>query len=334
MTNDHLTKLTSSEASFLWVSYIKDSMSICIFQHFLTHIEDEEIKSLLSLSMSYSLEHVQEIQHTLELENIPVPDGFNEHDVKLNSPRLYTDPFYLRFLEQFGKNGLKSYSLALSNSYRDDVRGFFSKCINQTSNLFNQAVQLMLEKGMTILPLLSEAPEKVQYVIKQGFLAGWFGSKHSLTALEVAALHQNAQANAVGKALFTGFTQTAETKDARDYFKRGLEIAVKHIDIFHSILSQENLPFSDIKDNQVTASTTQIFSDKLAMYCIAVLNENGMRNYGTAFSLCQRRDLTNSFNRLALESSLYAEDGLHLQIKHNWVEHQPMPSSDGKSILP
>ncbi|MGP4108925.1 DUF3231 family protein [Virgibacillus sp. L01] len=175
-------------------------------------------------------------------------------------------------------------------------------------------------------------PKKVDFVNKQSFLTGWFGRRKPLLAVEIADLYHNLQTNAIGKALITGFAQTAETEDARDYLKRGKEISNKHIKIFTSILTEEDIPVPRNWDEDVLDSTEAAFSDKLMMFHISLLSSSGIGNYGGAISTSTRRDLATHFSRLLTEIAQYTEDGANLQIKHGWME-QPPQSVDNNDLI-
>ncbi|MEH7523918.1 DUF3231 family protein [Bacillus sp. JJ1503] len=57
-------------------------------------------------------------------EGIPVPLGFTEQDVNEKTPRLFSDEMMLHYIENMGAIGLKTYSDALLNSARHDIREF------------------------------------------------------------------------------------------------------------------------------------------------------------------------------------------------------------------
>ena len=58
----------------------------------------------------------------------------------------------------------------------------------------------MLKQGTYIKPPSISTPDKVDFVKKQHFLAGFFGQKRSLTSMEISHLFLNTQSNAIGKA--------------------------------------------------------------------------------------------------------------------------------------
>ena len=47
MVSEHRMELTASEIADLWTSYLNDSMAVCGIKYFLTHIENDDIRSVL-----------------------------------------------------------------------------------------------------------------------------------------------------------------------------------------------------------------------------------------------------------------------------------------------
>jgi hypothetical protein len=89
--NQKRIKLTSAELSYLWNTYLADGMSVCVFKYFLQHIEDVEIKTLVSHALDLSQQHLEIIRGIFTDEDIKVPEGFTEKDVRLNAKRLFSD---------------------------------------------------------------------------------------------------------------------------------------------------------------------------------------------------------------------------------------------------
>ncbi|MGM0901157.1 MAG: DUF3231 family protein [Bacillota bacterium] len=102
----HNIKLTSSEVANLWSNYIGDSMSICVFKHFLAHVDDTEIKTILEHAIDLSHQHIETVKGIFLEEGIPVPRGFTDEDVNEKAARLFEDPFYLYYVKNMTKGGL------------------------------------------------------------------------------------------------------------------------------------------------------------------------------------------------------------------------------------
>ncbi|MEK4870042.1 MULTISPECIES: DUF3231 family protein [Bacillaceae] len=239
--NDHNVELTASEISQLWISYQNDSMAICGIEYFLANCEDEQIRSVLGYALEISKAHVKKVTKIFNNENYPVPQGFTEHDVNLDAPRLFSDKLYLEYMTNMANFGLTSYGLAVSLAERTDIIEYYNECLNETQDLHNSAKELAKEKGIYVRAPHIAKPEQIEFVKKQSFLAGWFGDRRSLLGIEIANLVYNAKRNALLQAIITGFSQVAKSKEVRKYFERGREIAGKQLEIFTSILHDDYL---------------------------------------------------------------------------------------------
>lgn len=73
MEKEQNIRLTSSEIAALHENYLGDSMSICVFKHFLATIEDLEIKPLIKHALDIATQHVETIKEIFTRENIAIP---------------------------------------------------------------------------------------------------------------------------------------------------------------------------------------------------------------------------------------------------------------------
>jgi hypothetical protein len=322
-THDHVL-LTSSELTYMWTTYLADSMASCVFQHFLTHIEDEEIKALIRFAKQLSDEHVQVIHDIFTREKIQVPQGFTKKDINRKAKRLFSDVFYLNYLKNMLKGGLITYGRVLQNVYRPDILTFFNTCLMQSIDLNTRATQLLLEKGLSVRPPTIPYPEKVEFVHKQSFLLEGLGRREALTGAEVNNLFSNIQTNYMGSALATAFCQVAKDSNVRKYFQRGKKIALKHVEVLSSYLKMDSLPVPGTCDQQVTESKEPPFSDKLMMFHFTLMIYAGIGNYGVSISESQRSDLIADYARINLEVLKYSEDGANLMVSEKWLEQPPL----------
>lgn len=325
ITNEHQVGLTSGEISNLWISYMNGSMAACIITYFLEKVEDPSIKTILEYAYSLTQKNDSRIKQFFTEEHYPFPKGFSDGDVNPKAPRLYSDSFFLVYLANMGKFGLTANSLSLSTSSRSDIRTFFSECLADMTNLFNKSTDLMLEKGLHIRPPYIPIPGTVETVLDQNFMGNFLniGTERPLLAVEISNLIFNLHRNTVGKALIIGFSQVAKSKEVRQFFDRGRDIAKKHIDVFSSVLSKEDLPVPMTWDAEVTACTESPFSDKLMMFHITLLIASGIGQYGIAASCSPRADLATMYFRLAGEIGHYSDDGANIMIKNGWMEKPP-----------
>lgn len=332
--NDHKdhADLTSGEIASLWNLYEYETIVKCGVLFFLQHVEDEQIEELLQISLETSNERIQKIEEILTVEGYPIPKGFKDADVNLKAPRLFSDVLYLEFLLKILKFELLSYSMGLMEAVKLNIMEFYSETLKVIQENEIQTKELAKKKGIYIRSPRVPTPTQVEFVKKESFLAGWFGSKRPLLAMEISHLVFHAKRNALGQAVITAFSQVAKSKEVRRYFARGREISGKHLDIFTSILHDEYLPNATVLlTSEVTDSTEAPFSDKLMMTFITILITMGIAGYGSALSMSPRRDLGVMYTRLMGEIALYAEDGAEILIQNGWLEQPPM-AADRKGL--
>lgn len=317
-------ELTSAEIASLWGNYQSDSMAIQTISYTLSQVEDEDIRSVLEFALSLSQQHVQFIQNLFTNEQIVVPNGFSAQDVNLNAPRLYTDDFFLFYIQNLGKLGMATYAMALSNAARSDIVQYFKQNLSTSADLLDQATQVKLTKGIFSRAPYIPKPKMVEYINDQQYLSGgWFSDKRPLNAIEITNLYYNIERNTIGAALIMGFSQVAQSPEVRKYMARGRDIAEKHVEILSKIMHNDHLSTPSTWDAQPTDSTDTPFSDKLMMFHILSMNSSGIGQYGAAIGSSQRADLITTYTRLTAEIAKYIEDGANLMIKNGWMEKPP-----------
>jgi hypothetical protein len=331
METEHNVRLTAAEHSQIWASYQSESMVVCVLSYFLEKVEDTQIRSVIEYGLELSQSHVDKLTSIFKEENIPVPHGFTEEDVNAHAPRLFSDSFFISYIQQMGKLGLNSNSMAVALSARQDIHAFFSECLIEYTKLHKRAVDVSLSKGLYVRSPYLPKPDKVDFVTKQTFLTGWFGDRRPLLSLEVTHLFDNAQRNALGSATLMGFSQVARSKQVGQYMVRGKEIASKHVEIFGSILREDDLPVPMASGWDVMDSTVSPFSDKLMMFHTTSLIAIGMAYYGASLSTSVRRDLSVHYSRLIQEVGKYSEDGANVMIENGWME-QPPQTADREAL--
>ena len=265
-------RLTSAEISYLWSSYISDTMSICVFNYFQLHIKDQAIKVLVEHALDLSKQHITTIEGIFNDEGIPIPKAFTEEDVNLKSEQLFSDIFCLYYLKNMVTIGLSNASVTLPYICRDDILSFNTKTLYSTIELNNEITQVFVEKGVSIRSPFVPYPPDVEFVHKQSFILEMLG-KRPLTALEATCLFTNSLTNRIGICISAAFAQVATSKDVKQYFLRGKEISLKHVKVFSDYLEKQSLPITlPLAINQdVTNSTESPFSEKLLMYHFLIM---------------------------------------------------------------
>jgi hypothetical protein len=319
-TNVHLT---APEMSGLWTQYINDTLAVCVNTYFLEKVEDEEVRPIIEWTLDTAKENVSIMQELFRREDFPIPIGFTEQDVNPNSPRLFTDTFFLTYLRQMSMFAMIASSAALGLVTRPDTVALHKRVYQKGVELQDKTRDLMLKQGTYVKPPSISTPNKVDFVKKQHFLAGFFGDKRSITSVEISHLFLNTQTNAIGKALITGFAQIAQKEEVKQFLLRGKELSQKYVNTFNDFLIREDLPAPMSGDSGVLNTTDYIFSDKLIMYNVSAMIAAGIGNFGMALAASPRRDLGLKYMSLIPEVALYAEDGANIMIKHGWIEEPP-----------
>lgn len=316
-------RLTCTEIAELYTTYISDSASKCMLKYYLNTVKDGDIHTVVEFALNLSEKHLKSIEDIFNTVSHPIPYGFNDTDVNIHSKPLFIDTFILRYIKHMSALGLKSYSEAILVSAREDVRNFFTDCIQSALELSNKADDLLLSKGLYIRSPYMDIPTKIEFVEKQSYLHGLLGDTRPLNALEITQIFINLETNILGKAFAIGLSQIAESKRVKDYILRGKGISEKHISVFSDILKKEGLPYPTPYDAEVLSTTEHIFSDRLIIFHIGVLGGFSMLLYGNALVKSMRSDISISFARLSAEIGQYGKDGIDIMLDNKWLEKMP-----------
>lgn len=322
--NNHKNKCTSVEIGSLWMTYMESSLSQRVLQYFVEKVTDQDIQQVTEYSLKLSGQYLHSIEDIFMSENYPVPQGFTENDVNIDSPRLFSDTFCLIYVKHMANFGLKNY--ATSYSYSSDKRtlNFFEEALSTTTKLQNKATTLMLNKGVYSYAPYFPYPENPSFIQDTSYMnTGIFKKNRPLNATEMRLLYANTITNILGSYLLLGFSQVTDSQEIKDHMLKGKTISDKHRDALDQKIRNENLDPPSFPFFEVTNSTTSPFSNKLMMGHVTFLGGLGVGNYGLATGQAQRADLTALFGRLMAEAGRYSKDSAALAIKNKWLEQPP-----------
>ena len=184
-------QLTAPEMAALWTQYINDTQAVCTISYFLETVEDEEVRPIIEWTLDTAKENVSIMKELFQKTDFPIPIGFTEQDVNLKAPKLFTDTFYLAYLKQMSMFAMTASSSALGLVTRPDTVAFHKRVYQKGVELQDKVRDLMLKQGTYVKPPYISTPERVDFVNKQHFLAGFFGKKRSITAVEISHLFLN-----------------------------------------------------------------------------------------------------------------------------------------------
>lgn len=332
MNNTHEMRLTSAEMTSLWSQYINDTASKLVITCYLNHVEDEDVRLVLQKALESATEHLDFLVDLFKKEDFPIPVGFTKKDINEDAPRLFSDPYYLFYLNHMSILGMTSGALAISTASRADLVIFLRKVTMDATDLHCLIKEITLQKGVHTRPPYIPMPKDVSFVTDQNYLGNMFGKQRVINSIEMTHIFTNIQTNTIGKSLMTAFAQVCNSNDLRQYILRGKEIAQKHISIFSKILQSNDIPAPSPWDTAITDSTLAPFSDKLMLFHVNAMIAAGIGNYGAAMASSPRKDIGLKYARLVTEISFYAEDGANLMIKNGWLEEPPQAPDRNKLI--
>ncbi len=320
----HKIDLTTPEMTALWTTYIQNTAIICFYQHFITYIQDAEIKPIVEEALQLTNNYINEIKDILIKDNFPIPKGFSEKDVNPSAPPLFTDLFSLSFVYRVGQMNVEYYAKTLTKVARSDVVQFLDNALSTTTQLYKKSLHLMLSKGIYDRPPKIPYPHKVEYIEKDpSLLQSLFGEKRSMNSMELGEIFYTIERNCIGLLLLFGLIQVTKDKEIKDYLIRGKQLAEKQIEIFNKVLKDEghigNIPVS----MEVTDSTESPFSNRLILFIISTTTTIGIQLLGYSMSVTLRKDITIHYVQLILEIMKYGEKGLDLLINRGWMEKPP-----------
>lgn len=325
-------ELTAAEIGHLFTTYLSITMSRCVLTYFIQTTNDTDIKSISETSLQITNTLIDRVKDIYKSVNHPIPQGFTDNDMNLKADKLFSDSFvlnYLRFNQQFS---LINYSNALAESARDDVRAFFSYCLDNTRELYNKVQDILLSKGLFIRPPTIPIPEQIGYVHKQSYLSGFFGDKRPINAVEIAHIYSAIETNLVGNTVSLAFAQVVKDERIKKQCIRGSVISQKHIKEFSKLLEKDYLNAPTSWNISISKSTESPFSDKLITFHMSTLSTFGLGRYGLSASQCIRKDIPLTFLQAGVEVTQYTKDWLDIMLDNSWLERTP-EAVDRKELI-
>lgn len=324
MTN-HTTEWSCAESSTLWTLYLNNSMSACVLRYFLETVEDKQIRTIIAKAYDVASSNENELKAVFWKEKYPLPLAFSENDINLKAPRLFSDTFQLAYVLQMAKIGMVTYGASLSAISRKDIRTLYTTFLQRTIEIFDMTTDLLLERGLYIKKPSTVIPDRAYLVEDKKYFSGInpLVNKRTLNTIEVTHLSMNIETNQIGMLLCTAFSQTAVSKEVREFMVKAKQMAHSHIKTFVDILLKDDIQAPMAADYSVTASHIPPFSDKLMMFHNSLMVAAGIGNYATASSASQRTDIAMKYEKLSSESALLAKSGADIMVTNRWMEQPP-----------
>ncbi|WHY03260.1 DUF3231 family protein [Neobacillus sp. DY30] len=322
--DEHKLKLTSSEIGSLWGEYVNGTAVDVVNRYMYSIIEDEAIKTIFNEAIKTFEDQKKKIITFFESEGFPVPIGFNESDLFLGKQRLFSDAFCLNYLHIMTLHGLLGHTTAFSISVRKDLRDFYDSCNNDAKKMYNQTIDLLLDKGLFQRDPLFYAYEHPQFISSTDFKDGFFGKGRTLAATEIISISFNLKKSIMAKTLSIAFSQVAESKEVRKFLSESEKTADDQIKALAKILQADNLPVPKSLETEVSISTDSPFSDKLLMYHMGFMFQAAQTYHGAGLATAMRTDLVATYEATIIQNLLVTKNWFNVMVKNNWLEQPPL----------
>ncbi|MED4206944.1 DUF3231 family protein [Neobacillus mesonae] len=316
--------LTATEVSSLWSSYLKSSMELRILEYFYVSSENHEIKQVTEKMLNHSKKNINELKEIFIKENLSVPLGFTDEDVRVEAPKVFSDTFILYFCFDLTNLSLNTYPMAISDCTKNDVRDHFQVNIEFALTIQNEIVNLMLLLGVYLRPPQVQIDSNVEFADNLFYLNGFFGGSRPVNAPEIANLSRIIHRAQFSKMIFVTFSQLAKEKELKKHFSKGRDGIQKVLDSLQEVLEKENIPISASGDYKISNVEMSPFSDKLMLFfintCLGIFCF-AMISQATTSSL--RTDIVSKLEEIAEDMKKYYGKSLLLAIKEKWFEQPP-----------
>lgn len=329
--NAESKRLTSPEITSLCAQYQQDTLAACVAKHVLATVTDAEIRSLFAFSLELSKKHIKLLTAIFHAEHFPLPNGFTDEDVDLHAPPLFTDSFWLKYLHDMTIHGLSGYGISFSVSVRRDLRDYYHQCNLDAMEIYNRSLDLLLAKNLYVPAPYFLNPKKQEPITDLSYALDFVGKQRLLNTTEAGNIYFNLRKSMATKALLITFKQVSKRKDVRKVMETGLDVAHKHIELYSSIMHEENLHTPPLLDNEITTSTHAPFSEKLMTFHAGAMFKVAITYYATAMTTSMRLDIVGHCEACILRDLKVAGRCSEVMIKNGWIE-KPPEASDRKQM--
>jgi spore coat protein CotF len=316
--------LTSTEISNIWSSYLKSSMELRFFQYFQATAEDPEVINIVEKLVDFSQKSLKDLKAIFIKENLTIPLGFTEKDVRLDADRVFSDTFILYICHDITMLSLSTYPSAFPDCTRKDIRNLFQNAIEFTIKIQNELTELMLSQGIYLKSPQVALDHTVDLVDEMKYLNGLFGGSRPVNAAEIANLSRVIHRARFSKMILVTFSKLASHKDVKQHFSKGRDALEKVLETLGDVFEKENIPYSASGDYNFFEVRSSPFSDKLmlffvntclGMFCFMMINQ--------ALTSSLRTDIVAKFTMISNQMKRFYGKGLLLTITEKWLEQPP-----------
>ncbi|WP_180994396.1 DUF3231 family protein [Bacillus sp. Marseille-P3661] len=316
--------LTPAEISNLWESYVTNTMGVWVSRHFIANTQDQGVNSMLKYTEEIAFKEAEQSKKFLLEASQALPQPFDVNDVNINAKPLFSDNYVILLKYGLAQAALTVYSLSLNTSTHEDIRAFYKMCLENSAELLNQCVNLMVNKGLHHPEIHIPTPDKIEKVDTKLFLSGLLSDTRPLNALEIGQIVYNYNATEIHKEFIRGSAQVTNSKELKDHYLRGVDIFDKQLEVLQKVLSKNGLPKLPTWETEVFDTTDSPFSERVMLYKHAALTSQAAARYGASLSGTTRKDIGGHFMRLMWQTIKYGEDTANLMIKYKFLDQLPL----------
>lgn len=151
----HNIPLSAAETSTLWTSYQKESMANCGLTQFLQHVEDEQIQSIIEYTLEISKDRIDKLTHFFHADGHPIPQGFTEHDINLDAPRLFSDKLMMFLVSVLSASGIGQYGVSMAASPRHDLGVHYTRLMAEIAHYAEDGANIMIDHSWMEQPSMA-----------------------------------------------------------------------------------------------------------------------------------------------------------------------------------
>lgn len=196
------SKLVSAGIQNLWSSFMGNSVAICFNKYALQIIEDPDIRKLYEFALQIAENGLQQVKVIFNALDFPHPIALNAADVNLNAPRLFSDNFFLYYINEMANHGLIGYALALSTSVGPQVRQININLLKAAAELYDISLELMQAKNIFDDFPQIPIPTKPEFAKKKSYLGSFFHEGRPLNIIEITSIYANLKKTILNKLKF------------------------------------------------------------------------------------------------------------------------------------
>ncbi|MDR3602315.1 MAG: DUF3231 family protein [Desulfosporosinus sp.] len=316
-----IESLTVSEVSSVWAGYLKGSLEQIFLEYYLEITEDGEIKKIVERMLNQSRLSIEETKAIFIKENIAIPLGFTEEDIRVKAPKMFSDTFILFFCNDLILISLTTFASAIADCTRKDVRNYFQMSLEFTLNMQNDIIDLMLSKGVLLRSPQIAIDNVIDFVDEKKYLSGFLGDIRPINVAEITNLSRIIHRAQFSKMIFLAFSKIAKSKEIGLYFSKGRDEIQKVLNLLHEVLDKENIPVSAASDYVIYDIDMSPFSDRMMLFftnmCLGIFCFNMVSQ---AMTSSFRSDIVFKLTKIMSDMKQFYGEGLKLAIKEGWLE--------------